>query len=170
MIGSLHTEVRGDPSDGHTVVFLPGLGGTTRYWASRVAALQDRYRIVLVDLLGFGDAPRPWIRYGVARHVEALGDALRPYGRATLVGHSLGALLAIAYDPPAIFVTAIDTEPLAPDPAVVVGESPQAFVDGLRVLTRLTSGTVYVCTAAGGRNVDTDTERVETVAFARNVS
>ena len=86
--------LRGSLADGPTVVFLPGLGGTTRYWSSRVAALERRYRVVLVDLLGFGDSPRPWARYSVERHVQSLAEVLRPYGRVTLVGHSLGALLS----------------------------------------------------------------------------
>ena len=55
-----------------------------------------------------------------------------------------GRVPGAADDPPAVFVTAIDTEPLAPDPAVVVGDSPQAFQDGLRILTRLTAGTVFL--------------------------
>lgn len=97
MKGPLHTETRGDPASGRTLVFLPGLGGTTRYWASRVGALEERYRIVLVDPLGFGESPRPWMRYSVACHVEALGEVLEPHGPMTLAGHSLGALLAIAY-------------------------------------------------------------------------
>jgi Na+-transporting NADH:ubiquinone oxidoreductase subunit A len=47
----------------------------------------------------------------------------------------------------AIFVTAIDTNPLAPDPAVVIEQDPEAFANGLTVLSRLTEGPVYVCTA-----------------------
>ena len=49
--------------------------------------------------------------------------------------------------PRAIFVTAIDTRPLAPDPAVVVAREAAEFTLGLKVLTRLTSGTVWLCTA-----------------------
>jgi len=94
---TLHTEERGNPASDRTLVFVPGLGGTTRYWASRLGHLEGRYRIVLVDVLGFGESPRPWLRYSVARHVEALAEALASYGPATIVGHSLGALLAIAY-------------------------------------------------------------------------
>lgn len=48
--------------------------------------------------------------------------------------------------PRAIFVTAIDTNPLAPDPSVIIGEDEEAFVAGLRVLARLGDGPVYVCT------------------------
>lgn len=91
----LYTEVYGHGEP--TLVFLPGLGGTTRYYASRLHGIDDRYRVVLVDLLGFGKSPKPWSRYSVARHLEALHAVLRPYGPFSLVGHSLGAQLAVAY-------------------------------------------------------------------------
>ncbi len=45
----------------------------------------------------------------------------------------------------AIFVTAMDTNPLAADPEVVIKEQPEAFVAGLDVLSRLSDGQVYVC-------------------------
>lgn len=47
--------------------------------------------------------------------------------------------------PASIFVTAIDTHPLAADPAVVIAEAPEDFNRGLRVLARLAR--VFVCTA-----------------------
>ena len=49
--------------------------------------------------------------------------------------------------PRAIFVTAIDTSPLAPDPAVVIADAHNSFVDGLAIVAKLTEGPVYVCTA-----------------------
>ena len=48
--------------------------------------------------------------------------------------------------PAAVFVTAIDTNPLAGDPSVVIEESAEAFVRGLAIVARLTDGSVYVCT------------------------
>lgn len=93
--GALHLEVRGQGAE--TLVFISGLGGTTRYWASRLQSIEDRYRIVLVDLLGFGESPKPWTRYSVDEHVVALRRALQPLGPISLVGHSLGALLTVAY-------------------------------------------------------------------------
>jgi Na+-transporting NADH:ubiquinone oxidoreductase subunit A len=51
--------------------------------------------------------------------------------------------------PAAIFVTAIDTNPLAADPAVVVAQARDDFVNGVSVISRLTDGPVYVCRAAG---------------------
>ncbi|MFT7128459.1 MAG: Na+-transporting NADH:ubiquinone oxidoreductase subunit A [Gammaproteobacteria bacterium] len=49
--------------------------------------------------------------------------------------------------PAAIFVTAIDTHPLAANPEIVIGEQKRAFVDGLGILAKLTEGSVYVAKA-----------------------
>jgi Na+-transporting NADH:ubiquinone oxidoreductase subunit A len=63
-------------------------------------------------------------------------------------------------EPRAIFVTAIDTNPHAADPAVVLAERRDDFKHGLAVLGRLTTGKVYVCTAAGsGIEVDETEQR-----------
>lgn len=51
--------------------------------------------------------------------------------------------------PAAIFVTAIDTAPLAADPAVVIAAHQAAFQAGVEALGRLTDGTVFVCQAPG---------------------
>ncbi len=91
----LYAEVAGAGEE--MLVFLAGLGGTTRYWSPRIAPLAGKYRIVLVDLLGFGESPKPWTRYSVDRHVAALHDTLASLGPFTLIGHSLGALLTVAY-------------------------------------------------------------------------
>ncbi|MBO2654900.1 Na(+)-translocating NADH-quinone reductase subunit A [Shewanella algae] len=48
----------------------------------------------------------------------------------------------------AIFVTAMDTQPLAGDPQVVIAEHKDDFVNGLKVLARLTDK-VFVCKAPG---------------------
>ena len=54
-------------------------------------------------------------------------------------------------EPCAIFVTAIDTHPLAADPQLVINESPEDFANGLGVISHLTAGKVYVCTAPAAR-------------------
>lgn len=51
--------------------------------------------------------------------------------------------------PQALFVTAIDTNPLAPDPAVIIGQARDDFVNGQRVLAKLTDGKTWVCRAPG---------------------
>lgn len=49
--------------------------------------------------------------------------------------------------PDAVFVTAIDTRPLAANPVFIVAGHEQAFADGLRVLRLLPSERVFLCTA-----------------------
>ena len=53
--------------------------------------------------------------------------------------------------PAAIFVTAIDTNPLSADPQPLILAERKAFDAGLTVLTRLTPGKVHVCQASGGK-------------------
>ena len=56
---------------------------------------------------------------------------------------------AIDSDAAGIFVTAIDTQPLAADPAVIINEHKDDFANGLKVLARLTEGKVFLCKAQG---------------------
>jgi Na+-transporting NADH:ubiquinone oxidoreductase subunit A len=51
---------------------------------------------------------------------------------------------AIDSTPRAIFVNAMDTNPLAADPAVVLAAEGEAFTQGLTVLTKLTDGKLYL--------------------------
>ncbi|WOT05971.1 Na(+)-translocating NADH-quinone reductase subunit A [Shewanella youngdeokensis] len=48
-----------------------------------------------------------------------------------------------------IFVTAIDTQPLAANPVVVIAEHKADFEAGLTLLSKLTEGKVYLCKAPG---------------------
>ncbi len=52
---------------------------------------------------------------------------------------------AIGTLPHSIFVTAMDTNPLAADAQAIIKEESQAFVDGINVLSRLGDFKVYVC-------------------------
>lgn len=69
-------------------------------------------------------------------------------------------------EPHAIFVTAMDTQPLAADPQVIIRESMRDFNNGLAVLSRLTDGKVYVCTAREAQLDITQTDQVAVHRFA----
>ncbi|MEQ6917199.1 Na(+)-translocating NADH-quinone reductase subunit A [Halomonas aquatica] len=73
---------------------------------------------------------------------------------------------AIDSTPTDIFVTAIDTHPLAADPAAIINEQADAFEDGLKVLARLTEGRVFLCTAPDARVPGGDVEGVQQETFA----
>ncbi len=67
--------------------------------------------------------------------------------------------------PHSIFVTAIDTNPLAGDPALVVAEKETEFVSGLTVLKRLTEGTLFLVSAPETPIPGKDLDFVEDVQF-----
>lgn len=53
--------------------------------------------------------------------------------------------------PSSIFVTVTDTHPLAADPEVIVADQKDHFVQGLRAVSKLTDGIVYLCTKSGSK-------------------
>jgi pimeloyl-ACP methyl ester carboxylesterase len=79
------------------IVFLHGLGGTHRYWDAGLDQIEDLGRITRLDLLGFGDSPMPWTSYTIPRHLAAIRTTLIHDGPFILVGHSLGAALALEF-------------------------------------------------------------------------
>lgn len=97
----LHATIRQpvNPHHAPTILFLHGIGNTGEAWRDVIEKLPDTYRIVTIDLLGFGRSPQPeWMNYDAkqqARAVIATYLRLRLSGRITLVGHSLGSLVAV---------------------------------------------------------------------------
>lgn len=63
--------------------------------------------------------------------------------------------------PNSIFVTAMDTNPLAGDPAIIIAEQKEAFSQGLEILTKLSETTVYLCKAPGADIPSADGVTVE---------
>ena len=62
----------------------------------------------------------------------------RPYGK----------IPAVDATPSSLFVTAIDSAPLAADPQVIIGRSPEEYRLGLQMLQRLLSVPIHYCTGA----------------------
>lgn len=83
------------------VIFIHGLTGSHRYWNQIRESLPKKYQIVAVDLLGFGRSPWPRIDYTLEQHLVALDQTLNQFvgsgKKVSLVGHSMGALLALQY-------------------------------------------------------------------------
>ncbi len=68
--------------------------------------------------------------------------------------------------PAAIFVTAMDSEPLAGDAAVIIADAGDAFAAGLAAIANLTEGKTYLCHKEGDSVPGTDVPGVEAAAFA----
>jgi Na+-transporting NADH:ubiquinone oxidoreductase subunit A len=78
----------------------------------------------------------------------------RPFGRIPPAGA----------EPSAIFVTAVDSNPLAADPAIVLSPDLALFERGVEALALLTDGPVYVC-QADGPELFPATGRIRVVKF-----
>ena len=68
--------------------------------------------------------------------------------------------------PSAIYVTALDTEPLAADPAIAIGEDSAAFEAGLKAVASLSEGTTYLCQGNSDPLPGHDLPNVEAVGFS----
>ncbi len=68
--------------------------------------------------------------------------------------------------PSSIFVTAIDTNPLAADPSVIINEYSADYINGLTVLSHLTDGKVFICQAEGASTANTTQSNIETHTFS----
>lgn len=86
---------------GITIVLLHGMAGSTKYWDS-LAPYLETCRVIRIDLLGFGRSPKPnTSSYNIHEHVAAVYKTLVPLleknKKATVVGHSMGALIGVAF-------------------------------------------------------------------------
>jgi len=81
------------------MVLIHGLAGSARYWTGRVESLRPDHALLIPDLLGFGQSLKPRARYDLDDHLAALAPLIvrRGFdtGRALIVGHSLGAVIAL---------------------------------------------------------------------------
>jgi len=69
-------------------------------------------------------------------------------------------------EPQALFIQAIESAPLSADPSVVIAEAPEDFINGVRILSKLTSGDTYVCQRTGADIPQVAAERVVNAGFS----
>ncbi len=95
----LHVAI--DRGEGDPVVLVHGIASSSVTFERLIPLLEPRHRVIAIDLLGFGGSPAPpGASYTIEEHVAALDRTLRavhPRGAVTVVGHSMGALIAIRY-------------------------------------------------------------------------
>ena len=88
--------------NGDVIVLLHGFLSSANYW-SKLQPILARvgYRVVAIDLLGFGNAPKPnESEYDYVDHIKYIEATLKKLNIVkpfVMVGHSMGALLAARY-------------------------------------------------------------------------
>lgn len=84
---------------GPAVVLLHGLGGFAESWRRTIDALAGRADVLALDLPGFGLSAKPRAQYDLDFFARALHACVGALGieQMSLVGHSLGGAVAVAY-------------------------------------------------------------------------
>jgi cis-3-alkyl-4-acyloxetan-2-one decarboxylase len=86
---------------GPTIVFLHGIATSSASWNYLIPLLSQNYRCITIDLLGFGDSPKPdWYAYTPSEHIKNINHTIKKLDLKDpfiLVGHSMGSLLALHY-------------------------------------------------------------------------
>jgi pimeloyl-ACP methyl ester carboxylesterase len=89
------------PAGAPHVIFVHGLGGAIATWALNLEAFAERFRICALDLPGAGASDKPAMDYSVPALADFLArflDTLGPdWQRVSIVGHSLGGAVALAF-------------------------------------------------------------------------
>lgn len=146
------------------VVFTaPGAGVVSAIHRGQQRVLQS----VVIDL--DGDEQETFASYSAAQldtlDAQAVRDNLQQSGLWTaLRTRPYSKVPAVDAVPSSIFVTAIDTHPLAADPALVIAEQAEAFEQGLKVLSRLAR--VFLCKAPGAALPGENLSQVKTESFS----
>ena len=93
--------VTADTGAGPVVVMIHGIASSSVTFHHLVPLLEPDHRCITIDILGFGVSPTPeGATYTLAEHAAALDRTIRslaPREPFTLIGHSLGGLIAARY-------------------------------------------------------------------------
>jgi pimeloyl-ACP methyl ester carboxylesterase len=136
-VGSLKIEKHGD--HGRPIVLIPGLSGGPWVWQDTVARLEKDHVVYTLTLAGFDGMPAPTQGgnfFDLAD--QSLGQWLQNahLGKPVLVGHSLGATLALRFasEHPELIsgVVAVDGLPLFPGMDRVSDEQRKAMAVGMQ--------------------------------------
>ena len=95
--GTLQALERGDPQ-GSPIVLLHCATCSMDWWENLAPLLEQDHRVIRVDLLGMGGSDKPGAGYSIDNQASAVAEALAKLHvvGATVVGHSLGASVAVA--------------------------------------------------------------------------
>lgn len=95
---SLNYEIMG--SGEKKLIFIHGLTGSKNYWKKELDSVSKTHQLLLIDLLGFGDSPKPNSDYSLNVQLKALEKIIKKEnfndGQTLIVGHSMGAIISLA--------------------------------------------------------------------------
>ncbi|HAK59295.1 MAG TPA: hypothetical protein DCO77_02780 [Nitrospiraceae bacterium] len=85
-----------EAGQGPTLILIHGIGGSSASWRDVIPSLSKAYRVIALDLPGYGKSDRPRVDYSVEYYATVLKHTIDAVGgdRVALVGNSLGGWIA----------------------------------------------------------------------------
>jgi len=82
---------------GPPLLFLHGLGGSWKDWTANLQSFRPSYQVMAIDFPGFGDSDKPEVDYSIEWLTVVVERFLqeRKLNQVNIVGHSMGALVAL---------------------------------------------------------------------------
>ena len=90
---------QGGPVDAPTILMLHGFGANKDNWLRFARHFTERYRVIAIDLPGFGDSSKPPASYDVGTQVERVAAFTQALNieRLHLIGNSMGGHIGALY-------------------------------------------------------------------------
>lgn len=82
----------------YTLVLIHGMAASHHYWDQFLPYIPNTYQIIMIDLLGFGNSPKPKnTTYNLKNHCDPIIELLNrlKIKDMTIIGHSMGAIISL---------------------------------------------------------------------------
>ena len=85
-----------ESGEGLPVVFIHGFPLSRRMWTPQISALSGKYRVIALDLRGFGESDKPSGPYSIKDFADDVSSLMLELNAApsVVVGHSMGGYIA----------------------------------------------------------------------------
>jgi pimeloyl-ACP methyl ester carboxylesterase len=90
---SLHYTLSGQ---GHPLVLLHGLAGSSRWWSKNIPVLSDYFQVITLDLAGFGRSRGQRFRLSEAAELVHHWLDMMHIDQCHIIGHSMGGYITTA--------------------------------------------------------------------------
>jgi len=90
-IGGYEIDIRqAGPANGEAIMLVHGIGVSSRYFMPLAEELMAQYRVIIIDLPGYGETPDPAKTLSIIELAEVVIEVAKEYAPVALIGHSMG--------------------------------------------------------------------------------
>ncbi|MCB2211616.1 alpha/beta hydrolase [bacterium] len=107
-----------------TLLLIHGLGSNAKGWTRNIPVLAEQYRVIAVDLPGYGYSKKDYYPYSLSWYAQVLTEFLTELGiaDAVFVGHSMGGQISI--------ITALEYPDVVSELVLISPAGVEDFTDG----------------------------------------